>query len=537
MRRLWVAVTAVAALSGCAAHRPPAADPLVAALAAIDRADARLLDGCYACLMEARDGYVALLGSPLGGLAARRRFDAGLLIVLREKELTIDTGGSMRRLEVAGAAVPAGYDVPRLLKRLSSLVPQATGLPDAAYTTFIVAHQPDAVTAAADLAWLANAPLYQPVRDYLTLSVRCNPLTRIGAGVPTADQLAAPSDDPPLLAYRRATCRGEKGLPALGSLYEAHPEMAEAAYYLSINEPLKMNGPSGQKRKLTVAAYAVFPLSPSVVYAMAIVSHSAGNCREGLKYYDETLVLQDRHESAQLGRATCLTYLKRPGEAIEAATRLIEWNSTKLLEAYYWRAYNHRVQEHLDSARADIDASKRQGSTAENRTLAGVIEYEQDDLTPAVDDLNRGWALSMARGCTAAWYLGLVHIKRDSWSDAAGGFERATSCFARNVSEDKQGMAAMEALTDVDPEFRASQLEGFKAAIVEDERQQRAAALNTATCYARGGNAARAQQFLPTAELEPSFAEQIQELKAFMDRQAEAAAPASSGAGARRPIQ
>jgi len=86
-------------------------------------------------------------------------------------------------------------------------------------------------------------------------------------------------------------------------------------------------------------------------------------------------------------------------------------------------------------------------------------------------------------------------------------------------------------------QFRASQLEGFKAAIVEDERQQRAAALNTATCYARGGNAARAQQFLPTAELEPSFAEQIQELKAFMDRQAEAAAPASSGAGARRPIQ
>jgi tetratricopeptide (TPR) repeat protein len=536
MRRLWVAAIAWAVLSGCATHRPPA-DPLVAALAAIDRADARLRAGCYACLIEARDVYASLLASPLRDLATRRRFDAELLIVLREKELAIDTTASMARLETAGGGLPTGYDVPRLLKRLSAMVPQAPGVPDAVYDVFLMQHRSDAMTATADLDWLAGAPLYEPVRDYLALAIRCNPVTRFDATVALPGEAPVGADEPPLLTYRRSTCRGEKGFAALAALYDAHAEMAEAAYFLSINQPLKMNGPSGEKRRLTAAAYAVFPLSPAVVYAMAIVSHSAGNCRDGLKYYDETLMLQERHESAQLGRATCLTYLKRPDEAIEAATRLIGWNSTKLLEAFYWRAYNHRLQEHLESARADIDASKRQGSTTENRTLAGIIEYEQDDLAPAIDDLNRGWALSVARSCTAAWYLGLVHIKRDAWSDAAGGFERAMSCYARNVGEDRQGLAAMQQTPDLDPEFRAAQIAGFQAAIVEDERQQRAAALNTAISYANAGNPVRARQLLPTAEMEPSFGEQIGQLKALLERLEGTTASASSGAGTRPPIQ
>lgn len=536
MRRLSIAVTVCVVLSGCAAHKPPV-DPLVAALAGIDRADARLRDGCYACLVEARDAYVSLLASPLGGLAAWRRFDAELLIVLREKELAIDTTASMARLEAAGAGLPSAYDVPRLLKRLAALVPQAPGVPDDAYDAFLMQHRPDAMSAGADLAWLAVSPIYEPAREYLALAIRCNPMTRFNAAVTLPGEAPAGADEPPLLTYRRSTCRGEKGLASLAALYEAHPEMAEGAYYLSINQPLTMNGPSGEKRKLTTAAYAAFPLSPAVAYAMAIVSHSAGNCREALKYYDETLVLQARHESAQLGRTTCLTYLNRPDEAIEAATRLIGWNSTKLLDAFYWRAYNHRLQQHLDSARADVDASKRYGSTKENRTLAGIIEYEQDDLTPAIDDLNRGWALSMARSCTAAWYLGLVHIKRDAWPDAAGGFERAAGCYARNVSEDKEGLAAMEQTPDLDPEFRATQIAGFKAAIVEDQRQQRAAALNTAISYANSGNPTRARQFLPTAELEPSFAGQIGELKTLLERIESTATPAASGAAARPPIQ
>lgn len=530
-------MTAWAAVAGCAAHRPPAVDPLVTALAAIDRADARLRDGCYACLIEARDAYAGLLTSPLRDLATRRRFDAELLIVLREKELAIDTTGSMARLEAAAQGLPPTYDVPRLMRRLGALIPYVTGVPDAVYDAFLLQHRPDATTAVADLAWLAGAPLYEPAREYLALAIRCNPVTRFNASVALPGEAPPGADEPPLLAYRRSTCRGESGLVPLAALYDAHPEMAEAAYYLSINKPLQTNGPSSEKRRLTVAAYAVFPLSPAVVYAMAIVSHSAGNCRDALKYYDETLVLQDHHESAQLGRTTCLTYLKRQDEAIAAATQLIGWNSTKLLEAFYWRAYNHRLQEHLDSARADIDASKRHGSTSENRTLAGVIEYEQDDLTPAVDDLNRGWALSMARSCTAAWYLGLVHIKRDVWADAAGGFERAMNCYARNVREDRDSLVAMEQTPDLDPEFRASQIAGFQAAIVEDERQQRAAALNTAISYTNSGNLVRARQFLPTAELEPSFAQQIAELKTLMERLAAAAPTVASGAGARPPIQ
>jgi tetratricopeptide (TPR) repeat protein len=539
MQRVW-AVLAAAMLSACAAHKPPT-DPRVAALAAIDRADARLRDGCYACLIEARDAYVGLLTSPLGDLARQRRFEAELLIVLREKELAIDTTSSMTRLATAGAGLPSAFEVPRILARLSMLLPMVTGISDAAYADFVKVHRPDAMTATADLDRFAAVPLYGPVRDYLAWSIRCNAVTRMDASVTVPGAAEAGADEPPLLVYRRAICRGPKGLDALAALYASHPEMAEAAYYLSVNEPLNVNGPTGAKRKLTGAAYAAFPLSPAVTYAMAIVSHSAGNCREGLKYYEETLVLQERHESAELGRATCLTYLKRPDEAIAAATTLIGWNSTKVLEAYYWRAYNEHEQQHLDVARADIEASKQRGSTTENMILAGVIEYEQDDLAPAMADLDRAWALSRARGCTAAWYLGLVHIKRDAWPEAAGGFERATACFAANVREDRMSLAAVEATgegsPELDPEFRASQIAGFKAAIVEDERQQRAAALNAATCYANAGSVARARQFLVTAEQEPSFADQVAKLREFMEKANAPSATAAGGASPRPPIQ
>ena len=111
------------------------------------------------------------------------------------------------------------------------------------------------------------------------------------------------------------------------------------------------------------------------------------------------------------------------------------------------------------------------------------------------------------------------------------------SCYARNVGEDRQGLAAMQQTPDLDPEFRAAQIAGFQAAIVEDERQQRAAALNTAISYANAGNPVRARQLLPTAEMEPSFGEQIGQLKTLLERLERTTASASSGAGTRPPIQ
>jgi tetratricopeptide (TPR) repeat protein len=538
MRRVWVAAAACAMLAGCGPQKPRV-DLRALAMADLARADDRLLAGCYACLVEARDIYAGLLTGPAAALAAPRQFDADLLIALREQELTIDTTQSVARLDADGAALPPEYGVPRILKRVASLLPFATGLSDAGYLAFMKAHREDGETADDDLRWLALAPLFAPVRDYFALSIRCNPIYRVGDTPASTTETPPPADDPPLLAYRRATCAGAKGVDALKALYEQHPELAEAAFFVALNTP-PGNGPTGEKRTLAKAAYAAFPQSPAVTYAIAIITHTAGSCRDALPYYDETLALQARHESAQLGRTACLSALGRSDAAIAAATQLIGWQSTKQLEAYYWRAYNERVQQHLDRARADIEESKRHGRTQENLTLAGVIEYEQGDLPPALEDLGLAWTLSSERNCTAAWYQGLVHVRREAWTEAGEAFNRDVGCFAANVREDRAGLASMDAHTELDADFRASQIAAFKAAIVEDERQRRASSLNSAAAFASGGTIDHVRELLDIAALEPSFADQIAKLKAYLDARAAddaAPAPSSSGARTRAPIQ
>src|SRR6187399_535343 len=110
MRTLAVPVAMLAILAGCTRHKPPTVDLRAVAAEDLGRADARLLDGCYACLVEARDTYARLATGPVSAQATVRRFEAELLIVLREKELAIDTAASQARLQAAGDALGPEFD-------------------------------------------------------------------------------------------------------------------------------------------------------------------------------------------------------------------------------------------------------------------------------------------------------------------------------------------------------------------------------------------------------------------------------------------
>src|SRR5207247_2613426 len=87
--------------------------------------------------------------------------------------------------------------------------------------------------------------------------------------------------------------------------------------------------------------------------------------------------------------------------------------------------------------------------------------------------------------CTAMWYLALVKLKQELWLDSASNFEDAMKCYETNVRGDQASLAAMEALTDIDADFKAKQIAGFQAAIQEDLKQQRAAALTRSSSTTR----------------------------------------------------
>src|SRR5262245_31502137 len=95
-------LAAVCLLAGCAtAPRNPVVLP------PLEGADARLLQGCYDCLLEARDAYQRAASGKARSLVLLRLFESELLIALREKELTLDPSAALARARALARELPA----------------------------------------------------------------------------------------------------------------------------------------------------------------------------------------------------------------------------------------------------------------------------------------------------------------------------------------------------------------------------------------------------------------------------------------------
>ncbi len=303
------------------------------------------------------------------------------------------------------------------------------------------------------------------------------------------------------------------------------PRFVETSYYLArLAMALEAAGgapvsqspakPRPRAKELLAEAYARFPTSPEVTYFSGNYNQVRGDCRTALRFYDETLVLKPEHEDALLGRTMCLAYLKRFDEAIDTATKMIALDTDNAGNAFYWRAWIRHFQQELEPARIDSNQAKRLEPTAEILNLAGIIEYEQNDLATARDDLLR--AKRAVRGnsnCVAMWYLGLVGIKAERWLESAVHFNDSMSCYARNVQQDQDGLTAVSAREDLEPDYKAQQMAGFEQALKDDRSQQYAAAFNAASRFAQGGDLAQARALIEIAALDPTLEKLVASLR------------------------
>ena len=105
------ALTAVLVLTGCASARIRKENERALAVA-----DARVLEGCYGCLTDARTTYERLAREkkPLPGVVARL-FETNVLIALREKELGLDSRASVERARAIAPRLSATVDGTRVL--------------------------------------------------------------------------------------------------------------------------------------------------------------------------------------------------------------------------------------------------------------------------------------------------------------------------------------------------------------------------------------------------------------------------------------
>lgn len=509
----WVCLGAVLLAAGCGPKKPNAAQQLAAARAS---AQARVLDGCYTCLLDARAIYAGVaVGKPRASLIVPM-FEVEILINLRERELAMDWSDSLSRAKALLRELPAGVDGARYLAAVEAVSPDAIGVPQSEARAYRAEHQTYRARVNEEVAWLAAGPLQPAVRQYLSLSIDCEYSSRPRGTLPALPQTnqPAPSGTPPLVAYRMATCDHINSV-ALEELETASPRFVEASIFRARLEVALADQTGGAAaRTMLTKAYEQFPRSSSVTYLNGNLSQTIGDCRTALRFYDETLAMRPAHENALLGRTVCLTYLSRQDEAIATATHMIELNTYNVADAFFWRAWIYHDRHQLPEARRDINLAKARASNNNIHRLAGIIEHDQDDLDVAEKDLLAAKADSGGqRDCVARWYLALVAVKRERWPDAATNFDDAMRCYDTVATLSELALQNLEKNTQIDPEFKARQVEGFKAAIKSDRSQYHAAAFNAANNFARTGDVDKARKLLDIAARDPVLDKPVAELR------------------------
>ena len=520
MRKLWLVFVVVSV--GCASHKPNAAALAAAEARAIqaqiDQADARILEGCYECLLEARDRFLNLAGTKTRPTILARLFEVQLLIALRQKELALDPAVAIAAARDLVKELPPAMESERYLGLVDAVSPEDNGTPRAELRAFRLtpARGKYAANLDEELKWLASSTgVSAPVRQYISLAFDCTtPRPRRPGQLPgeAINRDPGPSA-PPLVRFRYAICGDIRRAP-LEEIRAAVPRFVETSYFIA---RLDVAAKRSKARESLIEALTRFPQSPAVTYLNATFNQLIGDCRAGLRFYDETVAIKPRHENSLLGRVVCLTFLKRGDEAVAAATHVIDLKLDNVADALYWRAWNYHELTQLDAARTDVESAKRLSVKGEILTLAGIIEYEQNDFPTAERDLTTARSLSGGeRNCVASWYLGLVEMKREHWPESAAHFEGSMGCYQASVAEDQANKRAMEANQDVDPEFKAKQIAGFDAAIEEDSKQMYASAFNAANHFARGGNQTKARVLVEIAAKDPSLADRVADLKKIL---------------------
>ncbi len=507
---------------------------------ALAGADARVRDGCYDCLLEARAAYAQLADAKTikNTKKARTRdsvlvrlFETEILLALREKELALDSRATLERARALVPRLPAAIDANRIITMVDAVLPDPHGVPPRKMDVLRAKHRPFLRKVEDELDWLGKAPLTPAVRDYVTLALDCSYWTRprprggTNPGTPR-ERPQVPPGAPPLIAYRTAICAGQD-TAVLTRVRAAVPAFHEAAYYAAqLTAFTSGETGDGEAPLLLERAYTRFPRAPGITFISGWFNTAIGDCPPAVRYFDETIAIEPEHERAYLERTVCLTQMHQDSAAIASATRLIALDTRSTAQAYYWRAVNRLRRKELPLARSDIDEAKRRAESDNILTLAGIIEHDQDDLDIAERDLRAARASWRGhKNCTAAWYLASVLRKRSQWRESASNFETAMACYDTAVIEIGASIAKIQAHPKMTAALKAKRIEKLVADSVDKRSRYYAAAFNGANLNARDGDFARAEELLAVAARDAALADPVGMLREELKRAGPQATP------------
>jgi tetratricopeptide (TPR) repeat protein len=488
--------------------------------AALVAADARVIEGCYDCLLDARATYEQLAASKYANqdIISLRLFETNLLLLLREKELGLDWRASTQRAKALAARVPSSVDAARVLAIAGAVLPDRTGrAPD-----WPVQMRRDlsgfVPKIPGEIAWLATAPLRPVVRDYLALALDCSydghvlaPNKQPGAA---QRRPVLPPDSPPAIIYQTGICMGAESA-MLAAALALVPRFHEATYFAGTLAAFGAEDDGGAKAApLLAQAHERFPRSPGINYMRGWLAKEVGECTEAVGHFDAALSADSTHEFALLERTICLSRLHHDTAAIASATLLLALNSMTMQPAYYWRAVSQLRLKDLPAARSDIEAAKALARDANALTLAGMIENEQNDLAIAEQDLRAARALLRGEeNCTAAWTLALVIGKGARPAEAAQMFEAAMGCYDIKVADARYFIARLRNKPTSNAAYLAKRIAALEADSTDQRTRYYAAAFNGAGHTANAGRLERALELLAVAAQDPKLAAPVAEMR------------------------
>ncbi|MGZ8455458.1 MAG: hypothetical protein ACXWZ4_02515 [Gemmatirosa sp.] len=512
-----VALMGAALALGCASARPRQQDD-ARALAA---ADARVLDGCYDCLLQARAVYARLAEGRQAATVVPRLFETDVLLAIREKELALDWRATLERARTLLPRLPATLDGERMLRLVDAVLPDPDGVSLQSMAGHRRRNLPVLGRITDEVAWLAASAYTPAAREYVALALECSNGRRPEARRGRLGTLQAPAvPDPPLVAYRASFC-ARVDTAALRRLQDTVPEFAEASYYRAQSATSGAADSGGEEARAHFeTAYARFPTAPGITFAYGWLETVVGDCEAAVQRYAETVAREPAHERAWRQFTICLSALHQDSATVEAATRLIALRSAHSDDGYYWRALSRLRLTALPEARADIDTAKARSRAANVLTLAGVIEHDQGDLPIAERDLRDALATpSGPANCTAASYLARVLTRVARWRESASYFETAMGCYDQKVAQLRARLEELSTTPAASPaiaEVRARRVRRLVADSTEHRRSYHTSAYNAASMHARVAAFARAGELLEIASRDPERAEVVAKLRDAM---------------------
>jgi tetratricopeptide (TPR) repeat protein len=506
---LGIVALAVAA-SACSPKPPPfVRPPAPTSSQRLASADALVRAGCLDCLIAAYGEYELLRAVPSAAdVATSGAIRSAGLIAIREREMGLaDEGyGQRARMLLAGAA-----NLPNWLATLLDVIEvlPASGAGVTRTPTSDIDLERSRVLRTNRDAWSAKLRELAAIDElgaYVWLSFACGTNDARSRSLDDVFEPSATFRDAPLVAFKRAVCRGVEP-DRLHALLDGDPRFVEARYYLGLSAvgQLKLDEADKQFEQ----AYAWRSRWPTLTQSIANVAITAEEFERALTFYERTLEVEPHAVDALLGKVRALTYLGRNEQAIATADLLIaeRWF---VGDARYWRALNESELERNDEGWTDIVAAEKLLINAEVPKLAGLLAYRRRDLdlSRAKFEVAHG---RNARDCETSFYLGVVLAEQRVWERTADVLVDTTRCLESAERAYTAEIAAIRASSDP-PDRQARKIARREQLVAKGRRMTATSWFDLAVASYNLSRKAEARQFAEKVADDEQFGERARDL-------------------------